>query len=436
MMFSPKMRGVVNIVIGVHHGLILRGCESMKGFGEVLARLRRGERSALSELTAATILTGAGFGPNFCPPSGGKRPDLVFPADGVNVFVEVVAPAQAKGIRDARAAMATFAATVIEQHPGTHIEAHFDQLSKGTVDAALSAIREMPLEARHCKIRNVGTMFRASFDKEVGDRRARLSDLHQDPSNARRHDDRNLDAIAGSLRTFGQVEPLVVQKSTGKVIGGNGRLEVMRRDGVTECDIVEVDVTETQAVALGIALNRTSELAAWEDGTLARLLESLPDDMLAATGFDQDDLSELLDKLAPATVEEDEVPALLPDPISRRGDLWLLGEHRLLVGDSTSTADVRKLMGRSAADLVLTDPPYGVTRTGVRYAAPEGLHDDCVVALALAAQRARQYTEVVMAMASVGRVAPEPGPALTIRQQFDRLREDREWGWSSPARWN
>jgi hypothetical protein len=79
---------------------------------------------------------------------------------------------------------------------------------------------------------------------------------------------------------------------------------------------------------------------------------------------------------------------------------------------------------------------YEATRTGVRYAAPEGLHDDCVVALAQAAQRARQYAEVVMAMASVRRVAPEPGPALTIRQAFDRLREDREWGWSSPARWN
>ena len=112
-------------------------------------------------------------------------------------------------------------------------------------------------------------------------RRARLSELHQDPSNARRHGDRNLDAIAGSLRTFGQVEPLVVQKGTGKVIGGNGRLEVMRRDGVTECDIVEVEVTDTQAVALGIALNRTGELAGWEDGTLARLLESRSDDMFA-----------------------------------------------------------------------------------------------------------------------------------------------------------
>lgn len=107
-------------------------------------------------------------------------------------------------------------------------------------------------------------------------RRARLSELHPDPSNARKHDSRNLDAISASLKQFGQVEPLVVQKSTGKVIGGNGRLEVLRRAGETEADIVEVDVNDTQAAALGIALNRTGELAGWDDEALAKILQSLP----------------------------------------------------------------------------------------------------------------------------------------------------------------
>src|SRR3954469_23983664 len=115
-------------------------------------------------------------------------------------------------------------------------------------------------------------------------RRAKLSELHTDPANARRHDERNLAAIADSIRTFGQVEPLVVQKSTGKVIGGNGRLEVLRKAGATECDVVEVDVNDTQAAALAIALNRTAELASWDDESLAAILKSLPDDALAATG--------------------------------------------------------------------------------------------------------------------------------------------------------
>ena len=92
-------------------------------------------------------------------------------------------------------------------------------------------------------------------------RRVKITELHADPANARTHGERNLRAIEDSLKSFGQVEPLVVQKSTGKVIGGNGRLEVMRRAGIEECDVVEVDVDDAKATALGIALNRTAELA-------------------------------------------------------------------------------------------------------------------------------------------------------------------------------
>jgi site-specific DNA-methyltransferase (adenine-specific) len=195
-------------------------------------------------------------------------------------------------------------------------------------------------------------------------RTVRLGDLHPDPANARTHDDRNLDAIAASLKTFGQVEPLVVQKSTGKVIGGNGRLAVLKRQGATECDIVEVDVNDTQAAALGIALNRSSELAEWNDEALAKLLQSLPDDAFAATGFGEDDLKDLLDKLAPGTVEEDEVPEPQAEAVSRTGDLWLLGGHRLLCGDSTNAADVDRVMAGENAALCLTDPPFGVSYVG------------------------------------------------------------------------
>ncbi len=193
-----------------------------------------------------------------------------------------------------------------------------------------------------------------------------LSELHADPANARKHDDRNLNAISDSLKSFGQVEPLVVQKSSGKVIGGNGRLEVLRRSGVTECAVVEVDVDDTKAAALAIALNRTAELAAWDDETLARLLESLPEDMFAATGFNEDDLGELLDKLAPEAAEEDEAPAVHAEAVSQKGDLWLLGEHRLLCGDSTKAADVLRVMNGQKAALAAFDPPYLVDYTGER----------------------------------------------------------------------
>ncbi len=105
-------------------------------------------------------------------------------------------------------------------------------------------------------------------------RRVALSALHADPANARSHDDRNLAAIAASLKQFGQAEPLVVQRSTGKVIGGNGRMTAMKALGWTECDVVELDLDDTQATALGIALNRTGELAEWDLPALTKILES------------------------------------------------------------------------------------------------------------------------------------------------------------------
>src|SRR5262245_57722517 len=92
-------------------------------------------------------------------------------------------------------------------------------------------------------------------------RRVPLASLHLDPANARVHGDQNLAAIEGSLKQFGQAEPLVVQKATGRVIGGNGRLVAMKKLGWQDCDIVEVEVDDVTATALGIALNRSSELA-------------------------------------------------------------------------------------------------------------------------------------------------------------------------------
>jgi hypothetical protein len=106
-------------------------------------------------------------------------------------------------------------------------------------------------------------------------RKAKLSELHADPKNPRAHNERNLSTIAESLKRFGQVEPLVVQKSTGRVIGGNGRLEVMKNDGAEEVEIVEVDVSDTDAKQLGLMLNRTAELASWDEDNLSAVIGEL-----------------------------------------------------------------------------------------------------------------------------------------------------------------
>lgn len=193
--------------------------------------------------------------------------------------------------------------------------------------------------------------------------RRTLASLHEDPSNARKHDARNLEAITASLRSFGQVEPLVVQSATGMVIGGNGRLAAMRAMGWAECDVVELELDATQAARLGIALNRTGELASWDDETLAKLLQTIPAAELGMTGFDAKDLDALVAKLdvSGADLDDDEVPAAPENPTTKPGDLWILGDHRLLCGDSTSSSDVERVLGGRTPFIMVTDPPYGVS---------------------------------------------------------------------------
>lgn len=194
-----------------------------------------------------------------------------------------------------------------------------------------------------------------------------LDELHLDPANAREHGERNLETIRASLERFGQAEPLVVHAGTGRVIGGNGRLVAMREMGWTEADIVEIETDDVTATALGIALNRTAELATWDEAALGRILESLrTEGALDGIGFTDADMDDLISSLGDETVEEDVVPELPETATTKLGDLWILGEHRLLCGDSTNLDDVRRVMDGDQAAIVSTDPPYLVDYTGER----------------------------------------------------------------------
>lgn len=194
----------------------------------------------------------------------------------------------------------------------------------------------------------------------------KLSELHEDPANARLHPDENLADIRASLKEFGQVEPLVVQKSTGKVIGGNGRLKVMRSLGWEECDVALVDLSDMKATALGITLNRAGERAEWDTKVLAQLMEGLD-------GLN-DELEKQLQELSKeckideepagdtdAEPQTDKAAELQKKWQTAQGQLWLIGDHRLLCGDSTKREDVERVMGGERACCVFTDPPYGVS---------------------------------------------------------------------------
>ena len=199
-------------------------------------------------------------------------------------------------------------------------------------------------------------------------RRVPLDSLHADPSNARLHDDRNVAAITASLARFTQVEPLVVQAGTNRVIAGHGRLLAMRDLGWRECDIVELAVDDLTAASLGIALNRSAELASWDEPTLGKLLRELQSaGAIEGVGFADAEIDELLAGLEDLNTTElaDPGPESLPEqPVTRDGDLWVCGSHRIFCADSRDASGYERLLGDEVVDLVWSDPPFGVGYIG------------------------------------------------------------------------
>jgi len=182
-----------------------------------------------------------------------------------------------------------------------------------------------------------------------------------DPSNARTHSDVNIAAIAGSLKQFGQRKPIVVT-AENVIVAGNGTVEAALMVGLTDVDVVRVpkDWTADQVKAFALADNRSAELAEWIPEVLSAQLLGLEQAGfdVEALGFDVKPVKTLED------VKEDEAPEAPVDAISSAGDVWQLGKHRLICGDSTNSETYEALLQEELADLVVTDPPYGVNYQG------------------------------------------------------------------------
>lgn len=196
----------------------------------------------------------------------------------------------------------------------------------------------------------------------------KIDEISPDPANVRKHSDRNLSAIVASLRKFGQQKPIVVN-AEGIILAGNGTYEAAKRLGWDKIDVVRSNLKGSDATGFAIADNRTAELAEWDDTALAETLRALQSEEfdVEAAGWQEDEIDALLEKLAsdlagsePKEIVEDEVPEPPVDPITKPGDLWILGNHRLLCGDSTKAEDVALLMGGAKATICQTDPPYGI----------------------------------------------------------------------------
>jgi 16S rRNA G966 N2-methylase RsmD len=192
-----------------------------------------------------------------------------------------------------------------------------------------------------------------------------LERLDSLPGNPRKGD---VDAVARSYSTFGQRKPIVARRNgdRGIVIAGNHQLAAARQLGWSEIAVVWTDDDDETAAAFALADNRTAELGGYDDEALAAMISSVEDaELLAATGWSEDAIEELMasldpEQLPPALSDPDDVPDPPKDPVSAFGDLWLLGPHRLLCGDSTNPDHLALVTDEVEPGIVYTDPPYGI----------------------------------------------------------------------------
>jgi len=223
----------------------------------------------------------------------------------------------------------------------------------------------------------------AKHEEQLVMERVPIGDLRPDPFNPRRISDAELEALTRSIREFGLVDPIIARREDRTVIGGHQRLLAARRLGLDTVPVVFVDLSPEQARLLNLALNRIS--GDWDRELLARLLADLseaPDVDVTLSGFAEDEIAKLLKSLEArdkrSRPETFDLEAAWEEaqraPGVTRGDIWRLGDHRVMCGDATDSGDVSRLVGGQRASMAFTDPPYnvdyghhgGASRTGRR----------------------------------------------------------------------
>jgi site-specific DNA-methyltransferase (adenine-specific) len=197
-----------------------------------------------------------------------------------------------------------------------------------------------------------------------------IKDLKSDHKNARKRTDRSAKLIAESLQRYGAARSIVIDEDN-RILAGNGTIEGAKAAGIKNIRVIETDgteiiavkrtgLTEDEKVGLALADNRTSDLSDWDKD----MLQQLSEEHDIAPWFDADDLAEILGEAeqlpAEGLTDADEAPEAPEEPVTKLGDLWVLGDHRLLCGDSTDPMAMERLMEDKPADLWLTDPPYNV----------------------------------------------------------------------------
>jgi len=194
--------------------------------------------------------------------------------------------------------------------------------------------------------------------------RVKISELIPYINNTRTHTDEQVNQVASSIKEFGFTNPVLIDEQGG-IIAGHCRVLASKKLKMKEVPCIELKhLTEAQKKAYVIADNKLALNAGWDEELLRLEIENLKelDFDIDLLGFDDSELDELLNFEEEKEIEEDEVPEVdeTKEPYSKLGDVWLLGRHRLMCGDSTDKETVEKLMNGQKADMVFTDPPYGV----------------------------------------------------------------------------
>lgn len=193
-----------------------------------------------------------------------------------------------------------------------------------------------------------------------------IEDLIPYASNSRTHSEQQIAQIAASIREFGWTNPVLINDENS-IIAGHGRLLAARQLKMTKVPCIKLDhLTKSQQKALVIADNQLALNAGWDFEMLKAEISGLDTDGfdLDLLGFDSDFLKGLLIEETEGLTDEDAVPDVPEEPETKLGDVWVLGRHRLMCGDSTSIDAVERLMGGQKADMVFTDPPYNVAFNG------------------------------------------------------------------------
>lgn len=192
-----------------------------------------------------------------------------------------------------------------------------------------------------------------------------INDVTPYINNARTHPQAQIDKIKASISEFGMATPIGIHNNT--IVYGHGRIEALKQLGETEVPTVDLShLSEAQRKAYILQDNRTALDSGWDIEVLKLEMENLNelDFDLSLTGFDDDEIAEFLKEEIEPQSDEDAVPEVPAEPISKEGDIWILGNHRVMCGDSTSIDAVEKLMDGQLADQLITDPPYNVAYEG------------------------------------------------------------------------